>query len=257
MEQALQRLAFPADLGDIHLRIFSISGSKLPSYLLPMLPALALLMGVRIQEMRCRVLLWQIAAIVPVVLVFLGLALAVGRFADTPSQIELYPHYRVWLVSASSVWLAGLLWGMWLLRHMRKPAAVLVIAMSSLLAAQIGLSGYNTVARERSAKHIAQAISSEVKPGIPFYSVLSYEQTLPFYLNRTFTLVQYQDEMGFGIKQEPTRWIPTVDEFVKVWATQPQALAIMETYVYPQLQQKGLPMKIIFEDTQHIVVKKP
>ena len=236
---------------------FSISGSKLPSYLLPMFPALALLMGVRIQEMRCRVLFWQIAAIVPVVLVFLGLALVVGRFADTPSQIELYPHYRVWLVSASSIWLAGLIWGMWLLHRMRKPAAVLVIAMSALLAAQIGLSGYNTVARERSAKHIAQAISAEVKPGIPFYSVLNYEQTLPFYLKRTFTLVQYQDEMGFGITQEPTRWIPTVDEFVKVWEAQPQALAIMETYLYPQLQQKGLPMKIIFEDTQHIVVKKP
>jgi 23S rRNA-/tRNA-specific pseudouridylate synthase len=28
-------------------------------------------------------------------------------------------------------------------------------------------------------------------------------------------------------------------------------------YVYPQLQQLGLPMKIIFADTQHIVVKKP
>jgi len=139
----------------------------------------------------------------------------------------------------------------------KKPQAVVAVAISALLAAQIGLSGYNTVARERSAKHIAEAIRAEVKPDIPFYSVLTYEQTLPFYLKHTFTLVQYQDEMAFGIQQEPRRWIPTVEDFVKVWAAQPEALAIMETYLYPQLQQKGLPMQVIFADTQHIVVKKP
>lgn len=134
---------------------------------------------------------------------------------------------------------------------------MLVLALSSLVAAQIGLSGYNTVARERSAKHVAEAIRAEIKPGIPFYSVLTYEQTLPFYLKRTFTLVQYQDEMAFGIKQEPQRWIPTVKEFAGVWAAQPEALAIMPVYVYPQLQQQGLKMKTIYEDEQHIVVSKP
>jgi len=236
---------------------FTVSGSKLPSYLLPMFPALALLMGKRISEMRCRVLFWQLAPIVPVVLGLLGLGMNVDKFADTPNQIALYPDYRIWLVAASGIWLVGLLSGMSLLWRGKKPQAVVAIAISALLAAQIGLSGYNTVARERSAKHIALAIRAEVKPDIPFYSVLTYEQTLPFYLKHTFTLVQYQDEMAFGIQQEPQRWIPTVEDFVKVWAAQPEALAIMETYLYPQLQQKGLPMQVIFADTQHIVVKKP
>lgn len=236
---------------------FTISGSKLPSYLLPMFPALALLMGRRIAEIRTRVLFWQILPAVPVALLFLVLAINVGKFADTPNQIELYPHYSAWLVTAALILLAGLLGGMALLWRVQKPVAVLVIAMSALLAAQIGVSGYNTVARERSAKHIAEAIRAEVKPDIPFYSVLTYEQTLPFYLKRTFTLVQYQDEMGFGIRQDPQRWVPTLDAFAKVWDAQPEALAIMPVYVYPQLQQQGLAMKIIFQDTQHIVVKKP
>jgi len=236
---------------------FSISGSKLPSYLLPMFPALALLMGKRIAEMRARVLFWQIAPVVPLVIVLLVLAVNVGKFADTPNQMELYPNYSIWLVTATVIWLTGLLWGMSLLWRAKKPLAVLVLALSALLAGQIGLSGYNTVARERSAKHIAEAIRDEVKPDIPFYSVLTYEQTLPFYLKHTFTLVQYQDEMNFGIAQEPERWIPTLAEFAKVWEAQPEALAIMETYAYPQLQQLGVPMKIIFQDRQHIVVKKP
>ncbi len=236
---------------------FSISGSKLPSYLLPMFPVLALLMGKRIAEMRARTLFWQVTPAVPVTLLLLGLALNVGRFADTPNQIELYPHYGPWLVAAALVSLAGLSAGMLLLWRERKPAAVSVLALGALLSAQIGLSGYETVARERSAKHIAEAIRAEVKPGIPFYSVLTYEQTLPFYLKRTFTLVQYQDEMAFGIQQEPQRWIPTVEEFAKAWAAQPEALAIFPVYAYAQVRQLGLEMKIIFEDTQHIVIKKP
>ncbi|MDD2720260.1 MAG: glycosyltransferase family 39 protein [Gallionella sp.] len=236
---------------------FSVSGSKLPSYLLPMFPALALLMGKRIAAMRERVLFWQVAPVLPVVAGLLWMGVNVGKFASTPNQMELYPHYSVWLVAASLLWLVGLLWGMALLWRSQKAPAVLVLSLSALVAAQIGLSGYNSVARERSAKHIAEAIRAEVKPDIPFYSVLTYEQTLPFYLKRTFTLVQYQDEMYFGIAQEPQRWIPTVDQFIKVWDAQPQALAIMESYLYPQLEQKGLPMKIIFADRQHIVVKKP
>ncbi|MFA6062410.1 MAG: glycosyltransferase family 39 protein [Gallionella sp.] len=236
---------------------FSISGSKLPSYLLPMFPALVLLMGQRLAQIRERVLFWQMAPVVPVALVFLWLGLLVGKFADTPNQIELYPHYSAWLVTASLILLSGLLGGMALLWRAKKPAAVLLIALSTLLAAQVGVSGYNTVARERSAKHIAEAIREEVKPDITFYSVLTYEQTLAFYLKHTFTLVQYQDEMGFGIKQEPERWVPTLQDFAGVWASRPEALAIMPAYLYPQLQQMGLSMQIIFQDTQHIVVKKP
>lgn len=236
---------------------FSVSGSKLPSYLLPMFPVLALLMGKRIAEMRERTLAWMLVPVIPVALVWLGFAFNLEKLADTPLQHQLYPYYISWLVSGAAVLLVGVLAALWLLKRLQKLPAVLVLALCSLIAAQIGLSGYNTVARERSAKHIAEAIRAHVRPEVPFYSVMTYEQTLAFYLKHTFILVQYQDEMGFGIKQEPQRWIPTVEEFAKVWAGQKQALAIVPVYAYAQLQQQGLEMKTIFEDQQHIVVSKP
>ncbi|MBI3222758.1 MAG: glycosyltransferase family 39 protein [Nitrosomonadales bacterium] len=236
---------------------FSVSGSKLPSYLLPMFPALALLMGKRIAEMRERTLAWMLVPVIPVALVWLGFAFNLEKLADTPLQHQLYPHYISWLVSGAAVLLFGVLLALWLLKRLQKLPGVLVLALSSLIAAQIGLSGYNTVARERSAKHVAEAIRAYVKPEVPFYSVMTYEQTLAFYLKHTFILVQYQDEMGFGIKQEPQRWVPTVEEFAKVWAGQKQALAIVPVYAYAQLQQQGLEMKTIFQDQQHIVVSKP
>ena len=236
---------------------FSVSGSKLPSYLLPMFPALALLMGQRMVKIRGRVLMWQLVPVIPVLLVLIVAAANIGRFADTPLQAELYPQYAVWLISGVSILLSGVLLAIWLLKRERKLTAVVLLAFSTLLCAQISLSGYNTIANERSAKHIAAAIKDYVKPDIVFYSVLDYEQTLPFYIKHTFTLVQYDDEMGFGIKQEPQKAIATLAGFAQAWRSQPQALAIMPVYAYPLAQQLGIEMNIIYRDTQYIVVKKP
>ena len=236
---------------------FSVSGSKLPSYLLPMFPALALLMGQRMVQIRERVLMWQLVPVIPVLLVLIVTAANIGRFADTPLQAELYPQYAVWLILGVSILLLGVLLAIWLLKRERKLTAVVLLAFSTLLCAQISLSGYNTIANERSAKHIAAAIKDYVKPDIVFYSVLDYEQTLPFYIKHTFTLVQYDDEMGFGIKQEPQKAIATLAGFAQAWRGQSQALAIMPVYAYPLVQQLGIEMNIIYRDTQYIVVKKP
>ncbi len=236
---------------------FSVSGSKLPSYLLPMFPALALLMGKQLAVMNERRLFWMIAPVLPLVLLGLGLAPFTSRLADTPLQVQMYGEYANWLAAAALTWLLGLIGALVLLRRRNKPVAVLVLALSTLLAAQLGTSGYNTIAKERSAYLIADAVRPYVKADVPFYSIADYEQTLPFYLKRTFTLVQYQDEMAFGIMQEPQRWIPDIASFVTVWQAQPAAFAIMPVYMYKQLKQQELAMKIIYEDSQNIVVSKP
>ena len=236
---------------------FSISGSKLPSYLLPMFPALALLMGKQIAEMDSRRLFWLILPVLLVAAILLGLAPFTARTADTPLQQELYSAYAVWLTVAAAVWVAGIAAGLWLLRRENKIAAVIVLAFSSLIAAQIGTSGHNTAARDRSAYHVAEAIMPYVKPDIPFYSILYYEQTLPFYIKRTFTLVQYQDEMDFGIQQEPEKWIPDLAGFAERWKNDKEALAIVQTHQYAEVEALHLPMQEIFRDEHFVVVRKP
>ena len=236
---------------------FSISDSKLPSYLLPMFPALALLMGRQLVAMTPRRLFWLIVPMLPLAILGLGLAPQAAKLADNPLEVEMYGNYSHWLVAAALVWLFGVAAALLLLHRERKPTALLVLALCSMLTAQIGVSGHNTVARERSGYYVAQAIRPLVKPGEPFYSVQMYEQTLPFYLKRTFTLVAYQDEMAFGIMREPQRWIPDFSQFAQVWQAQPQALAIMPVLVYPQLQKEGLAMKVVYRDTQYVVVSRP
>jgi len=236
---------------------FSISDSKLPSYLLPMFPALALLMGRQLVSMTPRRLFWLIAPMLPLAILGLALAPQAAKLADNPLEVEMYGNYSHWLVAAALVWLFGVAAALFLLFRESKPTALLVLALCSMLTAQLGVSGHNTVARERSGYYVAEAIRPLLKPGEPFYSVQMYEQTLPFYLKRTFTLVAYQDEMAFGIMREPERWIPDFKQFAKVWQAQPQALAIMPVLVYPQLQKEGLAMKVVYRDTQYVVVSKP
>jgi 4-amino-4-deoxy-L-arabinose transferase-like glycosyltransferase len=241
---------------------FTISDSKLPSYLLPMFPALALLMGKQLVEMNTRRLFWLILPMLPLTLLAVGFAPFTAKLADTPLQLQGYSAYADWLVAAALVWTLGVIAALVLLRRTQtvkntKFAAVLVLALSSLFAAQLGTSGYNTIAKERSGYYIAEAIRPYVKPDEPFYSVDTYEQTLPFYLKHTFTLVQYQDEMAFGIMREPQRYIPDYASFAKVWQAQATALAIMPVSTYRQLKQLDFAMKIIYEDPQYIVVSKP
>ncbi|MDH4234229.1 MAG: glycosyltransferase family 39 protein [Gallionella sp.] len=236
---------------------FSLSGSKLPSYLLPMFPALALLMGKQVADMNARRLFWLVAPMLPLMLSGLALAPFAARLGETPMRAQMYGEYAQWVIAALLLWSLGVAAALILLRRSSKQGAVLVLALSSLLAVQLGMSGYNTIAIERSGYPIADAIRPYIKEGMPFYSVRTYEQTLPFYLKRTFTLVDYQDEMAFGIMQEPHRWVPDIASFAKAWQAQPEALAIMPLEVYPQLKQQDFAMKIIYEDTQHIVVSKP
>ncbi len=236
---------------------FSVSGSKLPSYLLPMFPALALLMGKQVAAMDGRRLFRLLAPMLPLMVIGLALAPLITRTADTPLQHQMYGEYSIWLIAAALVWLLGVVAALRWLRRNRKMAAMLALAFATLIAALLGTSGYNTIARERSAYLIADAIRPLIKPGVPFYSVADYEQTLPFYLKHTFTLVAYQDEMAFGIMQEPQRWIPDIAGFIKVWKAQPAAYAIVPVDIYPQLQSAGLEMKTLYADTQKIVVSKP
>ncbi|MGA7594658.1 MAG: glycosyltransferase family 39 protein [Gallionella sp.] len=241
---------------------FSVSDSKLPSYLLPMFPALALLMGRQLAAMNSRKLFWLVIPVLPLTLLALGFAPFASRLADTPLQQQGYSAYAGWLVAASLVWTLGVIAALLMLRHpnaaeSRKFAAVVVLSLSTLLAALIGTSGYNTIAKERSGYYIAEAVRPYLKADEPFYSVDMYEQTLPFYLKHTFTLVQFQDEMAFGIMQEPWRYIPDYAGFAKVWQAKTDALAIMPVATYARLKQMDFSMKIIYEDPQYIVVGKP
>ncbi len=248
---------------------FSRSDSKLPGYVLPIFPVLALLMGKHLAAMEPRRLFWQLVPVLPVLAAMLAVTFFSARLATTPVEAEMYGAYAGWLQASMLVWLLGLAAALLWLRRGRKMPAVAALAFATLAAAILATSGYNTIGRDRSGFRVAEAIRAQVKPDVPFYSVLMYEQTLPFYLKRTFTLVEFTDEMKFGVEQEqedarragakpaPMHWLPDLPHFAEAWSKEREALAIIPLSYYPMVQPYKLDMKEIYRDHQYIVVTKP
>jgi 4-amino-4-deoxy-L-arabinose transferase-like glycosyltransferase len=235
---------------------FSVSSSKLPSYILPIFPALALLIGLRLTQIPARVQFWMMAPVLLAAGAFLVLTRYTENFAAA-EELEYYRHYALWLTAAALLWLAGSLLGLYLLRRSRVRAAILTVALSALLFAQLVISGHESLAPLNSTWHFAQQIKPHLRPDAPFYSVGIYDQTLPFYLQRPLTLVALQDEMAFGLQQEPAKWLPSFAAFEQAWRKDDYALAIMEPASWEMYKAQALPMQVIVQDAQYVVVKKP
>ena len=70
-------------------------------------------------------------------------------------------------------------------------------------------------------------------------------------------LVDYVDEFAFGQTHEPGKSIATLDEFIVVWQSLPRAAACMTPDTWRELQQRGVPMRVVFEDARRMLVIKP
>ena len=92
---------------------------------------------------------------------------------------------------------------------------------------------------------------------MPFYSVRTYEQTLPFYIDRTVTLVEYQDEMAYGLQQEPQLWVPTLAEFKTRWRAEQYALAVMSLEVFAELSEAACQCRNRARHRAHFVRTPP
>lgn len=241
----------------ITFSFFSVSGSKLPSYILPMLPALALLAARWLKEVSARALMWHL---VPVSLLAAAAIVAlpgITRYADAQTPHDMIQAYGHWLTVSAVLWLGGAVLAIWLARRQCRTGAVMLLAAGSFLAWIGVVQGHEKLGRSNSSHYLAKQIKHQIPPDAPFYSVGMYEQTLPFYLQRTVTLVNFADEMAFGLKQEPWRWIPDEASFIQTWNTQPSAWAIMGPDTFERLQKDGLPMHIAARDTRRVIVRKP
>jgi hypothetical protein len=89
---------------------------------------------------------------------------------------------------------------------------------------------------------------------MPLYGVRLLDHTLPFYLRHVLTLVEFPGELEFGLTQEPQKWLPTVDAFVREWTSGRRALAVMSHPTYDELRTRRLPMVVVGEDARRVVV---
>jgi 4-amino-4-deoxy-L-arabinose transferase-like glycosyltransferase len=243
---------------------FSLSGSKLSSYILPIFPALALVIAWQLATIADS-LLWRLS--VPLVALagvawlalLLGYDVIAAQLANEAQPVGPLLAFGPWLAWAMGIGFAGGVAGLWALSARRRRFAVLTIAFSTLIAAQLVLAGYDTLAETRSSAPLLARIASQdvaLRADVPFYTVRMYDQTLPYYLGRTVTQVEHPDEMAMGIASEPDKAIATVAHWLPIWSALPDAYAMMQPDEFDSLQREGVPMRELGRDARRVIVAR-
>ena len=108
---------------------FSLSSSKLPSYILPIFPALAILAGDTLANISRRALLLHLLVATALAAAALALLPQAAHLNTVNAPADLVPRYVRWLTVAAALWLAAGVAALWqTLRH-RPLGAVLTLAM--------------------------------------------------------------------------------------------------------------------------------
>jgi len=231
---------------------FSISGSKLPSYILPVFPALSLLLGEFIQKENNSRLKWHAIA-----LGAFWILLSITFLIASEHQSEDFSRRYLHWAALCSVPLACLcITAAWYFSRENKMLAVLLLSASTLTAGQALIQGHQIYSADRSAKTWVEALQGKLDADAPFYSVSFYNQTLPFYLKHPVILVNWVDEFELGITQEPGKAISTEAEFFRIWLQQPGAIAIMQTEDFERIRTRLGNTEVLYNEHGKIIVKK-
>jgi len=174
----------------VPLVIFSILSSKRPHYILPLLPALALISlwiwrrrssGEPLPGTRAGALLWLALGGLLVGLGAAGVAhrvAALERFGTGAVSRALVALGTAWVVAAAIAWMGRRSAG-WALFGFALPVVALIVVSAPIL---------ESVGEDRSAHRIAHAIEAAQPGGGEVIGIDTMPLSLPFYLGRTITL---------------------------------------------------------------------
>ncbi|MGB6489214.1 MAG: glycosyltransferase family 39 protein [Steroidobacteraceae bacterium] len=229
----------------VTLVFFSISSSKLATYILPMFPLLAAFTGVAVTG-RAGFLSRSTA-----VAAGLALSVAAGLLIYSQHRDGMIPHQAVeWAIAAAVAALVAVAAG-W-------KARPLAVALLFVFIWQALLCEYTVIPPSRSAYALVQAVAPDVNPGTALYSVGEYRQTIPPYLGRTLILVDFKGsgELDFGEESEPGRQTASFEQFVHTWDASNDAIAFFDPRVWDHYRQQGLPGRVIAQDSFTVAVSR-
>ena len=223
---------------------FSLSQSKLPSYILPLFPAVALLIARFLQSANAQVLrLHAWLLILPALILWLA-AWVMYLLPANMDRMLVNQSFSPWLFIGGVVFMLCALGAICCIKRTKKWGMLLYFASAGLLALQIPVLGHQSYSSQLSGYFLSEKIKPYLQPEMPIYIVGFYDQTLPFYLQRTIKLVDYRDEFTMGLNLEPENKI-SLAQFIARWKNEKNAIAIMERHQYQQLHTQGMPMKVI------------
>jgi 4-amino-4-deoxy-L-arabinose transferase-like glycosyltransferase len=233
---------------------FSLSDSKLIPYILPAMPALALLTASLPEPVLVRDLARTAIATVAAAI---GLALLCLWAPSHLTASDRSAYFLALERPLAEVALLLAVSGLYVLSRRRRNAtdAAMFLGAGWCLAGLLAMRAASAVAPIYSGVAIARAFPA-VPPGAPLYSIATYDQTLPFYWGRTVTLVSYRGELDYGLKRDPGAEMPTVAQFVERWTGESSGFAVMEKPMFEELSRRKVPMREVARDAGRVLVAR-
>jgi 4-amino-4-deoxy-L-arabinose transferase-like glycosyltransferase len=235
---------------------FSCSGSKLPAYILPIFPALALLLGRVLVAAKPGALRGHGVAIAVLMAAIAVGALILGGTGIELTRLEVNQAFWRWLLAGAAALALMSAIAVRAASAKLKLRSVLLLAAGSLLFVNAVLFGYQSFSPLVSSAELARKVRPMLDAHTPVFSVRYYDQTLPFYLKRTVTLVEYVNEFDMGEQQEPEKWVHDLQDFARRWRELSQGFAVMDHATFASLRQQGLPMQIVDQTPRRVVVRR-
>jgi 4-amino-4-deoxy-L-arabinose transferase-like glycosyltransferase len=231
--------------------LFSCSQSKLASYVLPVMPPLAVALARVTQAQPSAFARAKWIAIGFLLLIAAGLAFLGWRRMDAMPASSMR-----WALLIASTCIGYLVLTR---RGLQRTASQrwYGLAAASIACYQIVALCYAATFPARSDEQILAEVASSIRADTKLYSVGQYRQSLAFYLQRPLAVYDWRGELDFGMHQVGlTNEAQDRDRFLECWQHESNAIAFIDRGIYASLTAAGMPGRIVAQDELSIVVAR-
>jgi 4-amino-4-deoxy-L-arabinose transferase-like glycosyltransferase len=214
---------------------FSISGSKLPPYILPLFPPMAIILGYffhgKWQSQMNRRIETPIYMLIFFVFGAAGLLSHVSPLStyiqnmsgDTVSIMKDLLVFSLWVSFSSFIMVFFLIF-----KRFTTYAWTFALLSSFSLAIMLGiLFNLPVVNKLNTAKDLAMMLNEHKKQADYIINYSSYDQTIPFYIKQGITVASYKGELDMGSKYEDAKGIfISEEEFIKLLPSDKKVLFV-------------------------------
>jgi 4-amino-4-deoxy-L-arabinose transferase-like glycosyltransferase len=239
---------------------FSISGSKLPPYILPLFPPMAIILGYLFhKKWQSRVISRVEISIYMVIFLVFGAVALLSQFSplstyiqdmsgdNTVSIMKDLQVFSLW-VSLSSFIIVFF----FIFKRFTTHIWTFILLSSFSLAIMLGiLFNLTVVDKLNTAKTLAMMINGHKSQADYIINYSSYDQTIPFYIKQGITVASYTGELEMGSKYEDAKKIfITEEEFLKLLPSDTTVLFVTKQKRLKRLQDM-FPKRIRIQGCQN------
>ncbi len=233
---------------------FTFSKSKLPTYMTPIFPPLAVLFGRGVEiwtdredgSSRCYA---------PIVL---AAALAVAMVV-LPDAGRHRLEMRQWIALTALPAALVLAWGalpLFLRRLGAERAVLLSFLVLALFLTAVNRPAGVYLANYKSAKNLSAALSANLRPGDVVVQYRTYKQGVPWYTRRRVVLVEERGELAFGADRAKDRSQYFIDDaaFARLWKSPARVFAVFKRDAMPIVREICPDGRLLYRTDEGILI---